>query len=275
MPRYAPALLALLIGAAAGALGARHWWQPEPPPPSAAAQANQALQQEVARLEAEKTLLDVDNSLLRNDVARLREASELAAEHEQSLQRELARLSQEGTVLQARLLSTEGQLTLERSAKEHLTQELISAQQDVGALQQNLAFFEQLIPENAQPASVSIRSAEIAWQGSHLRYRILVMRNRPAADDFVGTLEFSATGIKGGSSATISLESSANVPISNEGTDTSTPSAAPAKLQFKQYQRASGFLAIPADFEPESVTVRVLEGKSVRSEHTIGLAPKE
>lgn len=276
MPRYVSVLAALVVGVAAGVLGGRQWWPVQPVVMTASGATEWELQQDIVRQQASNTMLEVDNALLKNDVVRLQDERTQAQEREQALKGELEVRDDEQQKLRAQLLAAQGQLTVEQSAKEHLAEELVSVQQDVGALQQNLAFFEQLIPENSKPAAISIRSAEIAPQGEHLRYRVLVMRNRPAADEFSGTLQFIATGTKDGSGATIALETVANAPTSANTVDAASATAvAPTVLKFKQYQRASGLLAIPPGFEPESVTVRVLEGKAVRSEHTIGLAPKE
>ena len=265
MPRLVALLAALALGVAVGGLTVDGWRaQPEPvAAPAPSEQEVQALNQQVARLAA--------------DTSRLQVEAGAAAERERALQAEVGRLGDENRQLQARLAETESQLTVALSARNHLAEQLTAAQEDAAALRQNLAFFEQLIPEGSKPASVSIRSVDITRQGEALQYRVLVMRNRPAADEFSGTLQFVATGTRGGRGATIPLERLASAPISGntrDGAD-SAPSSAPATLQFKQYQRVSGLLAIPPGFEPESVTVRVLEGKSVRSEHTVGLTPKE
>jgi hypothetical protein len=42
-------------------------------------------------------------------------------------------------------------------------------------------------------------------------------------------------------------------------------------LQFDQYQRSQGILAIPEGFVPESVTVSVLEGETVRATRSVKL----
>ena len=263
MPRYVSLLAAFVVGAAAGTFGVHAWWPHEPVQQQVAPSPNEpvALEQNMARLQADNTILRVDNALLKNDIQRIQE--------------ELEKARQEQLRLQASLLAAQGQLTIEQSAKEHLAEQLVAAQQDVGMLQQNLAFFEQLIPENSKPAAISIRSMDVARQGDTLRYHVLVMRNRPAAEEFSGSLEFSATGTKDGSGATISLETAENASISGSTANAARADSNPTVLKFQQYQRASGLLAIPPGFEPESVTVRVLEGKSVRSEHTIGLVPKE
>lgn len=276
MPRYVSLLAAFVVGAAAGTFGVRAWWPHEPEQQVAPVQNEQtAPEQDMARLQADNTILRVDNAMLKNDIQRAHEEEEVARQRERVMQEELEKTRQAHLKLQASLLAAQGQLTIEQSAKEHLAEQLVAAQQDVGMLQQNLAFFEQLIPENSKPAAISIRSMEVARQGDALRYHVLVMRNRPATEEFSGSLEFSATGTKDGSGATISLETAENASISGSTANAARAGSDPTVLKFQQYQRASGLLAIPPGFEPESVTVRVLEGKSVRSEHTIGLAPKE
>jgi len=275
MPRYVSLLAALVLGAAAGAIGAHAWWPHDTAVVAAPVQDDRTLEHDMARLQADNTLLRVDNAMLKNDIVRFQDEEKAARERHQALQEELESTKKERLKLQASLLAAQGQLTIEQSAKEHLAQELVAVQQDVGMLQQNLAFFEQLIPENSKPAAISIRSMEVTRQADTLRYHVLVMRNRPATEEFSGSLEFSATGTKGGSGATISLDTAEAASISGSTADAASTDSDPTVLKFKQYQRASGFLAIPPGFEPDSITVRVMEGKSVRSEHTIGLAPKE
>jgi hypothetical protein len=51
------------------------------------------------------------------------------------------------------------------------------------------------------------------------------------------------------------------------------PGGNPLALNFRQYQRAEGALALPANFAPRTVTVRVLEGGAVRSQSTVNLVP--
>ena len=275
MPRYVSLLATLVVGMAAGALAAHTWWPTPPTTVSPVSDTVQTLENSMARLQADNTMLRVDNAMLQNDILHLQDAEKAAHQREDTLTAELEAIRQERVKLQASLVAAQGQLTIEQSAKEHLAEQLVAVQQDVGMLQQNLAFFEQLIPENSKPADISIRSMDVTRQGDLLRYHVLVMRNRPSAEEFSGSLEFSATGTQDGSGATISLETAENASISGSTADAASTDANPTVLKFKQYQRASGVLAIPPGFEPQSLTVRVLEGKSVRSEHTIGLGPKE
>ena len=50
-----------------------------------------------------------------------------------------------------------------------------------------------------------------------------------------------------------------------------TTTAASLALQFDQYQRSQGVLAVPEGFVPESVTISVLEGDVVRASRSVKL----
>lgn len=170
-----------------------------------------------------------------------------------------------------------GELAVAEAAKTHLAQQLSDAQDKAAQLRENLAFFEQLLPDSGNSSEVSIRAVEFTPEGRLLRYRLLVMRSSRPDRDFTGTLRFTATGEQNGESATIDLEPVPTAPISS-GANPTPPvagTASAASLNFRHYQRVSGYLALPADFTPQTITVRVLEGKTVRAEHTSTLTPKE
>jgi len=164
-------------------------------------------------------------------------------------------------------------LTVAETTREHLATELAQAQAEVSRLRQSVAFYERVIPAAGESSRVQIRSAEVYPLGSNLlQYRVLVMRNRTANDFFQGELRFVATGEQDGSSATIPLERLSIAPTSEAGANPTPAENAAPGLRFQQYQRATGLLAIPPGFTPATITVRVLEGKAIRAEHTVTLA---
>lgn len=202
-----------------------------------------------------------------------------AAQREHALREALERAQARGDALQAEVQALQerqriarSQLLVAESTLEHLTSDLAQAHQEISKLRQSVAFYERLIPDGNPTGRVSIRSAELYPLGDGLvQYRVLVMRHGPTAERFEGELQFVATGKRDDGSATIPLERLANAPISTE--EPGNPAAAAvAGLSFRQYQRASGLLAIPSGFIPVTITVRVLEGKAIRAEHTITLA---
>ena len=199
-------------------------------------------------------------------------SSELA-----QLRGERERLTADNLLLQNRLSASEGRIEIERAANDQLAAELRVAQKESGDLRNDLAFFEQLIPGDPRSGQVSIRSAELERQGQALRYRVLLMRGGRPTGEFRGQLQFSASGTRSGSSATIELQPFVpGSPTAEPGaTETAPVGNAPAPnplvLSFRQYQRAEGMLVLPPGFVAKSVTVRVLEGGAVRSQSTVNL----
>ncbi|VCU69438.1 hypothetical protein PIGHUM_01500 [Pigmentiphaga humi] len=197
-------------------------------------------------------------------------ASELA-----QLRAENQRLIADSERLQGSLAASESRLAIERAAKDQLAADLRAAQKEMGDMRNDLAFFDQLIPMDPRQAQVNIRTAEFDRQGAQLRYRVLLMRGGRPSGEFSGRLQFSASGTQAGATATVDLRP-ASVPAPPPAVDgevaAAPRSAADAlALRFRQYQRAEGMLEVPDGFVVRSVTVRVLEGGTVRSQSTINV----
>lgn len=173
---------------------------------------------------------------------------------------------------QGQLDTADGELVIERAAREELETQLRAAQADVGRVRDQLAFYEQLLPPGPE-GSVDIRGVQIDREGGGLRYKVLLMRSgRNGGSPFAGALRFQATGILKGETVTVDLApmqvKAETGPVTATG---ETTTAASLALQFDQYQRSQGILAVPEGFVPESVTVSVLEGDTVRASRSIKL----
>lgn len=173
---------------------------------------------------------------------------------------------------QTQLDTADGELVIERAAREELEAQLRAAQAEVGRVRDQLAFYEQLLPAGPE-GSVDIRGVQIDREGGGLRYKVLLMRSgRNGGTPFAGALRFQATGVLKGETVTVDLapmQVKAEVgPVTTTG---ETTSAATLALQFDQYQRSQGMLAVPEGFVPESVTVSVLEGETVRASRSVKL----
>ncbi|MBD9434015.1 hypothetical protein IB257_29115 [Achromobacter sp. ACM03] len=173
---------------------------------------------------------------------------------------------------QGQLDTADGELVIERAARQELETQLRTVQAEVGRVRDQLAFYEQLLPPGPE-GSVDIRGVEIDRSGGGLRYKVLLMRSgRNGGSPFSGALRFQATGILKGETVKVDLApmqvkaESGSVAIPGDSTPTS-----PLALQFDQYQRSQGILALPDGFVPESVTVSVLEGDTVRASRSVKL----
>ena len=85
---------------------------------------------------------------------------------------------------------------------------------------------------------------------------------------FSGALRFQAVGTLKGETVTVEL---APMQVKSETTPAPDGVAAGLALQFDQYQRSQGMLALPEGFVPESVTITVLEGDTVRATRSVKL----
>jgi len=176
----------------------------------------------------------------------------------------------ESRFLRAQLDTADGEIAVERAARQELEIQLHSAQDELGRVRDRLAFFEQLLPPGPEGA-VDIRGAEIQRAGQGLKYRVLLMRSGRSDTPFTGTLRFQAAGVLKGETVSVDL-----APMQVKADASAEPGAAPAAggplaLQFDQYQRSEGVLELPAGFVPETVTISVLEGSTVRASRNVKL----
>ena len=171
---------------------------------------------------------------------------------------------------QSRIEQAHNEVVIERAARAELEKNLSATQADLGRLKDQLAFYEQLLPPGPQGA-IDLRAVDISLQGRALPYRVLLMRSGKLGERFSGRLEFEAQGLdEQGQEVTHILSPLQSAPPVTSVTQdaqvkTLLADAAPdsLKLDFEQFQRSQGILALPAGFSPEVITVRVLEGDIV------------
>jgi len=169
--------------------------------------------------------------------------------------------------LRAELDAAVGELAVERGARTELEAQLKAAQAEAGRAQDRLAFYEQLLPPGPE-GTVDIRGAQLERAGPGLHYKVLLMRSGRGGTALTGMLAFRATGVLDGQLASLDLSPlKADVPA--DAAAGPVPEPNPLALQFDQYQRSEGLLELPAGFEPQTVTVSVLEGDTVRTSRTV------
>ncbi|AQS51295.1 hypothetical protein PAEH1_06535 [Paenalcaligenes hominis] len=151
------------------------------------------------------------------------------------------------------------QLTLEQATQDALQQRLTENQRELGRLQEQLAFYEHLLPlSGAGP--VQVRGLDLEPQAETLRYKLLLQR--PAAlPRFNGHIQFTAHGHLNGDSV--------NIVLTTAGEEPSTT----ADIEFDQFLRTTGLLAVPDGLRIEAVTLHIYQGKQLRATHKIDLVP--
>lgn len=165
-----------------------------------------------------------------------------------------------------------GQLAVEKSTRTGLEATLQKTQDDLARARDQLAFYDQLLPVGPK-GTISVRAFEVRLQGTTLRYRVLLMRNTSGDAPFSGQMRFMATGVLRGKPVQIRLE-----PAQAEAAHASAgKSAAEGEfaLKFDEFARSQGLLALPDGFVPETVTLSILEGKTLRASSSANVAPAD
>ncbi|MCL4736914.1 MAG: hypothetical protein KJZ81_01765 [Burkholderiaceae bacterium] len=173
------------------------------------------------------------------------------------LREEVRALRAERDRVQAMAHASEALLTAERAAQERLTQALRQAESRATALQEDLGFFERLLPAGDQPLQIRALQADRPAPGQ-LRYQMLVMQPARAAPPFSGRYEILLGGTQAGKPWRMTLP---------EG-------ARPLALQ--RYVRVEGLIDHPVSAVLQTMQARVLDDAGrVLVAHALDLAPAE
>jgi hypothetical protein len=195
-------------------------------------------------------------------------------EHMQALQARNTALQDQLTQAQADLAALKNQSDVGDGAQRALQDKLAALQKTLGDTQDQLSFYEQLLP-SGPAGTVSIRAADVQPQGDFLRYRVLLTRSAPdASDPFKGRLRFVATGRQNGKTVKIDLSTpqASDAAPTTDAANASAPAPAaadPLALSFDQYQRSTGVLQMVPGLTLQSVRVDVLEGDAVRASQDV------
>lgn len=174
----------------------------------------------------------------------------------QRLREEQSELRSDRDKAQSVANTAESLLKTERVTEERLAAQLRQSEADRLALQADLGFFQQLIPQaGGTPEGLSVRGfqADVPAPG-HVRYQLLVMQSGKAATQFNGRYELTLTGTLDGQPWT------------------SPPVGANQPLQVKQYARVEGMIDCPPQAVLKSAQVKVTDaGGAVRALQTLKL----
>jgi hypothetical protein len=144
-------------------------------------------------------------------------------------------------------------LTAEKAVQEKLTAQVQQLETDKRRLQDDLGFFEKLIPVSGA-GGIAIRGLQAEVRnGRELKWQVLVIQANKNAPEFNGQLELTFVGVQNGKPWTANL-----------------PGGAQA-LKLKQYGRFDGIYELPAQATVKGVSAKILDGSVIKAVQTIKL----
>jgi hypothetical protein len=154
--------------------------------------------------------------------------------------------------------TAEAELQMSHAAQERLVQQLKAAEADAVQLNEDLGFFESLLPATGDTSAIHVRSFRVTLDEAQARavhYRLLAMQGGSKAfveqSEFRGDLQFTISAIRGGKPLTLTLPQPGAPPL-------------PA-VRLTHYQHIEGDLAIPQDAEVRAVSARIVQNGQVRA----------
>ncbi|MQY52257.1 hypothetical protein HCX48_11725 [Rhodocyclus tenuis] len=181
-----------------------------------------------------------------------------------ALKGHVAALETEAAALRSIVSSGGSNLQMERAAQQQLAQQVRALESENGALKDDLAFFEGLIPASEESAVPGVRIhrmsvAPDAVPGQY-RYRMLLVNNggKPLKE-FRGTLQLAVQVRQGNEDAIIAVPSEAE------------RGAARFQIEIKHFQRVEGVFSVPPGVLVKSVESRLMQDGAVRARQTVNL----
>jgi len=176
----------------------------------------------------------------------------------EGLRAQLAQVVAERDREAAAAVNWESRLKVEQSAQEQVRVQVKTLEDENARLKGDLAFFESLLPTPASAKGVVIRSFRVQADSepNSMRYRLLVQQSGKPERDFVGEVTLTVNLQDGDRAAVVRLP------------DPSMPTAGPAPLSFRHYQRLEGIFPVPAGAIVRSVLVRIHSDGETRAQQT-------
>ena len=176
-----------------------------------------------------------------------------AKEELATLRTELASLRERFGSAQQIANAADSLLKAERAAQDRLVQQLRQLELDKQALQDELGFFQRLIPASGEGLQVRGLSAEPQSDGQ-LRYQMLLVHQAKGSDEFRGRYEVLLSGQVEGKAWQQALQ------------------GGPKPLQLRRVTRVTGLIDHPPGAVIKSLQVRVMDAQgTTRATQTVRL----
>lgn len=169
------------------------------------------------------------------------------------LQRELDGVKEERDKALALANTSTTMMTAEKAAQERLGTLNKQLEVDNQRLRDDLGFFEKLIPTVGTEA-LAIRGLQAEVQdGRQVKWQVLVIQPLKNAPEFSGRLEISFSGLQAGRPWVATLPDG------------------PQAIKLRQYARAEGVFDLPPQTLLKGVSVKVMDGATVKAVQSIKL----
>ena len=196
--------------------------------------------------------------------------SSFAGFNKEGVQKEIASLRAENKVLTEERekfnkasINAESRLAIELATQKKIIEQSKTLEADNAKLKEDLGFFESLLPATGAADAITMRNvrAQLDAVNQRVVVKMLVMQAGKNVNDFIGTVQVSATGIANGKAFNLNYPAAGAAPT------------AEGKLSFNRYQRVE--LAIPLDaalgsapkgIVLKSVVAKVLQGGTVKAQ---------
>jgi hypothetical protein len=160
--------------------------------------------------------------------------------------------------------AAESRQNMDLSEQQQLALQVKSLEGENIKLKEDLAFFESLLPVDANSQGVSIRRIKVETPApNQLHYQLLIMQGGKGDHDFIGNLQLTLTVLQGGKSVMMVFPESNSTTATNESDK--------FKLTFKHYQRVEGTLTVPDGAVVKAVQARVLDKGQIRAQQSANL----
>jgi hypothetical protein len=175
------------------------------------------------------------------------------------LKEQVQKLTAERDQYSTTVNAAETKQNMDRSEQQQLAVQVKTLEGENIKLKEDLAFFESLLPVDANSQGVSIRriKSDIVAP-NQVHYQLLVMQGGKGDHDFVGNLQVTVTVLQAGKSAMITFPDAA----------ASAADSDKYKLVFKHYQRVEGTLTLPDGAVIKGVQARILERGQLRAQQS-------
>lgn len=162
---------------------------------------------------------------------------------------ESVQLKRENTELRQRLAQTDRQVEIERATYGELAKQVKSLAAENASLQEDLSFFQTLMPPPKAEQTLSVNRFVIEKQlvPGEYRYRLLLLHMAPFGKEFAGSYQLLVELAQNDTKKELAFPASDEV----ERPD--------FRLRFKSYQRLDGLFRVPADAQLKRVQIRVFE----------------